>query len=107
MTFATGHLKDGTINLDWKALARPDQTVVFYMGVGGIDEICHQLMSNGLPGSHPAAVVQNGTSRRQRVLTSDLGSLPEAVAASGIKPPALIIIGTVVSMQKRLAWFKP
>jgi siroheme synthase len=77
------------------------------MGIGGVGEICSQLLANGLPPSHPAAVIQHGTSRRQRVVTADLGSLPEAVATAGIKPPALIIIGTVVSMQKRLAWFKP
>lgn len=106
VTFATGHLKDGTINLDWPALARPKQTVVFYMGVGGIDEICRQMIANGLPGSHPAAVVQNGTTSRQRVLTADLATLPGKVKAAGVTSPALIIVGTVVSLQKKLQWFK-
>ena len=105
--FATGHLKDGSVNLDWKALARPGQTVVFYMGIGGADEICKQLMSHGLPADHPAAVIQHGTSSRQRVLTADLGTLTEKIAAAGIRPPALIIIGTVVSLQEKLSWFKP
>jgi siroheme synthase len=77
------------------------------MGIGGVSEICDQLMANGLPASHPAAVIQHGTSRRQRVVIADLGTLSKAVAEANIKPPALIIIGTVVSMQKRLAWFKP
>ncbi len=105
--FATGHLKDGSVNLDWKALARPNQTVVFYMGIGGADEICRQLMENGLPTDHPAAVVQHGTSRRQRVLTATLGTLAAEINKSDIRPPALIIIGTVVTLQSRLAWFKP
>lgn len=105
VTFATGHLKDGTINLDWPALARPKQTVVFYMGVGGIKEICRQMIAHGLPGSHPAAVVQNGTTKRQRVLTADLATLPGQVEAAGITSPALIIVGTVVSLQKKLKWF--
>ena len=105
--FATGHLKDGSVNLDWKALARPNQTVVFYMGIGGADEICRQLMENGLPADHPAAVVQHGTSRRQRVLTATLGTLAAEINKSDIRPPALIIIGTVVTLQSRLAWFKP
>ncbi len=105
VTFATGHLKDGTINLDWPALARPRQTVVFYMGVGGIDEICRQMIAHGLPDSHPAAVVQNGTTRHQRVLTADLASLPDKVKAAGIRSPALIIVGTVVSLQHKLQWF--
>jgi uroporphyrin-III C-methyltransferase len=107
VTFATGHLKDGSINLDWPALARPKQTVVFYMGVGGIDEICHQMIANGLPGSHPAAVVQNGTTVRQRVLTADLATLPGKVKTSGITSPALIIVGTVVNLQQKLKWFAP
>jgi uroporphyrin-III C-methyltransferase len=106
VTFATGHLKDGSINLDWPALARPKQTVVFYMGVGGIREICHQMIAHGLPGSHPAAVVQNGTSVRQRVLTADLATLPGKVEAAGITSPALIIVGTVVSLRPKLQWFE-
>jgi len=107
VAFATGHLKDGTINLDWPALARPKLTVVFYMGVGGIAEICRQMIAHGLPASHPAAVVQHGTTRRQRVLTADLATLPERVHAAGIASPALIIVGTVVRLQEKLTWFKP
>ncbi|QKS29266.1 MAG: Siroheme synthase [Accumulibacter sp.] len=105
VAFATGHLKDGTINLDWQSLARPRQTVVFYMGVGGLAEICRQMMAHGLPAEHPAAIVQNGTTRRQRVLTADLATLPTKVVAAGIRSPALIIIGTVVRLQSTLAWF--
>jgi uroporphyrin-III C-methyltransferase len=107
VAFATGHLKDGTINLDWQSLARPRLTVVFYMGVSGLAEICRQLIAHGLPEDHPAAVVQNGTTRRQRVLTADLATLPAKVAAAGISSPALIIVGTVVRLQKKLAWFQP
>ncbi len=107
VTFATGHLKDGTINLDWPSLARPRLTVVFYMGVGGLAEICRQMIAHGLPADQPAAVVQNGTTRRQRVLTADLGTLPEKVAAAGIRSPALIIVGTVVRLQQKLSWFPP
>lgn len=106
VAFATGHLKDGTINLDWPSLARPRLTVVFYMGVGGLSEICRQMIAHGLPAEHPAAVVQNGTTRRQRVVTADLGSLPQKVAAAGIKSPALIIVGTVVGLQNKLSWFR-
>ena len=107
VVFATGHLKDGTINLDWPSLARPRLTVVFYMGVGGIAEICRQMIAHGLPREHPAAVVQHGTTRRQRVLTADLATLPSQVAAARITAPALIIVGTVVRLHRRLAWFLP
>lgn len=107
VAFATGHLKDGTINLDWPSLARPRLTVVFYMGVGGIAEICRQMIAHGLPGDHPAAIIQSGTTGRQRVLTADLSTLPAAVDASGMTAPALIIVGTVVRLREKLAWFRP
>ena len=107
VTFATGHLKDGTINLDWPALARPNQTAVFYMGIGGVGEICRQLIAHGLPATQPAAIVQNGTTERQRVLIADLATLPGKVAEAGIASPALIIVGTVVRLQEKLAWFAP
>lgn len=107
VAFATGHLKDGTVNLDWPALARPRLTVVFYMGVGGLAEICKQLIKHGLPGKHPAAVVENGTTRRQRVLVGDLATLPGQAEVAAITPPALLIVGTVVRLQPRLAWFSP
>ena len=107
LIFATGHLKDGTVDLDWATLARPGQTVVFYMGIGGIREICRQLIAHGLPGEHPAAVVQNGSSERQRVIIADLSSLAERVEEAGITSPALIIVGTVATLHKKLAWFVP
>ena len=107
VTFATGHLKDGSVDLDWHALARPNQTVVFYMGIGGIGEICLQMIANGLPTTHPAAVVQNGSTERQRVLIADLATLPAKVGEAGITSPALIIVGTVVRLQEKLAWYTP
>lgn len=107
VSFATGHLKDGSVDLDWQALARPRQTSVFYMGIGGIKEICSQMMAHGLHGTHPAAVVQNGSTARQRVVTADLATLPARVAEAGITSPALIIVGTVVSLHKKLAWYDP
>ena len=103
--FATGHLKDGTVNLDWPALARPAQTVVFYMGVGGSAEICRQLIAHGLPSTHPAAVIENGTRPNQRVITATLASLPQRIAAEQIASPALLIVGSVVRLHDSLAWF--
>ena len=60
-TFVTGHLKDGSCDLDWPALARPRQTVVIYMGLSGLATICAQLIAHGLPPHWPAAVVAQGT----------------------------------------------
>ena len=95
------------MDLDWNMLARPRQTLVFYMGITQLAEICAQLTAHGLAASTPAAVVRRGTTREQRVVTSDLAGLPAAVKAAGITPPALTIVGDVVSLQPRLAWFHP
>ena len=105
--FVTGHLKDGTMNLDWPALARPRQTLVVYMGLLGLPVLCQQLIVHGLPADTPAAVVQQGTTREQRVICGTLATLPLTALKAGIKPPTLIIIGEVVRLRARLAWFRP
>lgn len=106
VTFVTGHLKDGTVNLDWPALARPKQTVVFYMGIGAVEEICRQMINHGLPSMTPAAVIRNGTQPDQQTLLATLGTLPDRIAESGIKPPALIVVGSVVKLHAQLNWFE-
>lgn len=100
--FTTGHLKDGTVNLDWPALARPNQTVVIYMGLGALDIICRQLIAHKLPGDTPAAVVHAGTTARQVVLADRLDRLAESVKQAGLKSPALIMIGSIVSLHALL-----
>lgn len=103
--FVTGHLKDGTIDLDWSALARPRQTVVFYMGIGAAEAICRQMINHGLPSLTPTAVIRNGTLPSQQVLLATLGTLPHRIAEIGIKPPALIVVGSVVGLHDKLDWF--
>jgi len=105
--FVTGHLKDGTVNLDWPALARPRQTLVIYMGLAGLPEISRQLIAHGLPDDTPAAVIERGTTAHQRVVSGGLATLPSLATASELKPPCLIVIGSVVSLQTRLSWFAP
>ncbi len=105
--FATGHLKDGTVNLDWEALTRPHQTAVIYMGLGGLQVICRQLVRHGMPAATPAAAAQSGTTQDQRVVTGTLDTLPDLVAAVGLKSPVLLIVGDVVKLHRRLAWFAP
>lgn len=104
-TFVTGHLKDGTCDLDWTALARPRQTVVIYMGLSGLAEICSRLVQHGLPASWPAAVVAKGTQPTQQVVCATLGTLADAVAQAGLKSPCLTIVGEVVSLHNQLSWF--
>jgi uroporphyrin-III C-methyltransferase len=104
VVFATGHLKDGSSALDWEALARPNQTVVIYMGLTRLAEICAQLVAHGASPGTPAAVIERGTTDRQRVTVATLATLPDAAAARGLKPPALIVIGEVVTLRASLDW---
>jgi uroporphyrin-III C-methyltransferase len=104
-TFVTGHLKDGSANLDWAALARPRQTVVIYMGLTALGQICSQLAAHGVPRDMPAAVVQQGTTREQRVVTGTLADLAERVQAAGLASPCLAIVGEVVRLRETLAWY--
>ncbi len=107
VVFVTGHLKDGSVNLNWQALAQPNQTIVFYMGLQGIDIICRELVRHGLAADTPAALVQQGTMRSQRVLTGTLETLPRIVQEAKVKAPTLIIVGQVVRLREKLAWFEP
>ena len=105
--FVTGHLKDGTVTLNWPALAQPDQTVVFYMGLNGVAAICRALKAHGMPARTPAALVEKGTTEQQRLLIGNLDNLPEIVRTHDVSAPTLIIVGDVVSLHERLRWFQP
>lgn len=102
VVFVTGHLKDGTTDLDWPMLARPRQTVVIYMGVTRLAEICGELVAHGLDPVTPAAVIERATTPRQRVVTGTVATLPGIACAEGVKPPALIVIGEVVRVRTAL-----
>jgi uroporphyrin-III C-methyltransferase / precorrin-2 dehydrogenase / sirohydrochlorin ferrochelatase len=104
--FITGHLRDGTVDLDWEAMVRPKQTVVIYMGLVGLAQICQQLIAHGLPPTMPAAVVQEGTTQQQRVVVGNLADLAEKVTMAEMKPPCLVIVGEVVKLREKLNWFK-
>jgi len=103
--FVTGHEKDGKLDLNWDVLIQPGQTVVVYMGLSSIDSIAEGFMTHGADPETPAAVVENGTRAGQRVITGTLTSLPGKTAAAEIKSPALIIVGSVVTLRDKLSWF--
>lgn len=105
-TFVTGNLKDNSINLNWSQLSASNQTLVFYMGLLGLDKICRALIQHGCPKNHPIAIIQQGTTPNQRIITGILESFPSKVANAGIKAPTLIIVGTVVTLHDKLNWFK-
>lgn len=105
--FVTGHLKDNSMDLDWEMLARPKQTIVVYMGLQGLEMLCAQLIKHGLPAGTPAAIVQQGTTPKQRVISGTLADLPVNPEVKTLLAPTLIIIGGVVSLREKLSWFKP
>lgn len=104
--FVTGHLKDGSHDLPWQELAAPNQTLVFYMGLVGLPVICAELIRAGRVASTPAALVQQGTTSNQRVYTGTLADLPELVTRHQVQAPTLLIVGEVVSLRDKLAWFE-
>ena len=104
--FVTGHLKDGSTNLPWQELVVPGQTVVFYMGLVGLPEICRRLIEFGRDPATPMALIQQGTTANQKVLTGTLESIPALVEQTEIKPPTLLIVGEVVSLRDKLKWFE-
>ena len=105
VTFVTGHLKDGTMNLNWEQLAQPHQTIVFYMGLVGLSIIVEQLIAHGVPADMPIALVQQGTTHRQKVYSGTLDNILDVVERDRPKPPTLIIVGRVVELREKLSWF--
>ena len=101
--FVTGHLKDGSLELPWQELVAPSQTVVFYMGLTGVDTICRSLIAHGQAASTPVALIEKGTTPQQRVHIADLESLPQLVASEDVHAPTIIIVGDVVRLQESLS----
>jgi uroporphyrin-III C-methyltransferase len=98
--FVTGHLKDHTVDLNWAALAQPNQTIVIYMGITGLETISASLQAAGLPGDTPAALIYRATWPTQKFFPCSLATLPETARINEVKPPALIVIGQVLALLK-------
>ena len=103
--FVTGHEKDGELDLNWNSLIQPHQTVVVYMGLSSLEPITEGFLKHGADPETPAAVIENGTREGQRVISGTLASLPGRTAAAKIESPALIIVGSVVTLRDKLSWF--
>jgi uroporphyrin-III C-methyltransferase len=107
LVLVTGHLRgegpSRSVELDWARLARAKQTVVIYMGVGTLPVISAQLQAHGLAGETPAAIIERATLPDQRTVVGTLATLPELARRHAVRAPALIVIGTVVTLQRELA----
>jgi uroporphyrinogen III methyltransferase/synthase len=102
----TGH-EDPTrpaSRIDWHGVANGADTLVFLMGLTNLESICERLVSEGRSAETPAAVIERGTTPGQRVVTGTLADLAGRVAAAGLHPPALIVVGDVVRLREQLAW---
>jgi uroporphyrin-III C-methyltransferase/precorrin-2 dehydrogenase/sirohydrochlorin ferrochelatase len=108
VTFVTGHSPDDGApgrEPDWRALANPGTTAVFYMGLARLDRIVAQLMEHGAPGSRPAAIIAQASTAQQRVVVASLATLSDAVARENLESPALLVVGDVAALHSSLAWF--
>ncbi|WP_421286714.1 siroheme synthase CysG [Aeromonas veronii] len=101
--FVTAHGKGGARDLDWPLLAKDKQTLVFYMGLSSCATIREQLLAHGKAGNTPVALIERGTQPCQRVIRGTLDELP--ALAVGVESPALIMVGSVVTLADQLAWF--
>jgi uroporphyrin-III C-methyltransferase/precorrin-2 dehydrogenase/sirohydrochlorin ferrochelatase/uroporphyrin-III C-methyltransferase len=106
--FVTGHFReDQKLDLDWRALADPDATLVIYMGLANLDGICTGLLVEGMDPSTPAAAIQEGTTDRQRRVFGDIATLAERVRGSHLVSPVIVVIGRTVALAGELDWFSP
>jgi uroporphyrin-III C-methyltransferase / precorrin-2 dehydrogenase / sirohydrochlorin ferrochelatase len=109
LTFVTGHCQGSSEQqsdpIDWALLARPRQTVVFYMGMAQLEDIVRRLREHGAPGERPAAFIERGTQATQRVVTATLATLVAVAREAQIAAPALLIVGEVTRLHATLQWF--
>src|SRR6185312_7394107 len=91
--------------IDWDALAAFPGTLVFYMGVRQLESIASRLVAGGRAASEPVAVVERGTLSDQRVVVGTLETIAAVAASQAVRAPSLIVVGEVVSLRERLAWF--
>lgn len=106
--FVTGHRKDNEdLVLDPGTLSDPEQTLVVYMGLANLSQIVRDLVDAGRPPDTPAAIVERGTTTRQRNIVTTIGELQQAVEDHAVTSPAMLIIGPVVTLAGELDWFMP
>ena len=105
--FVTGRRKIEEDTLDWDSLVRPNQTVVVYMGLAGLETICDGLLRHGLAPETPAALIEQGTTAAQVVHAGTVGTLASIIEGQGVRAPTLVIVGDVVRLRDKLDWYRP
>jgi len=105
VTFVTGHAQDQGPEPDWRALAMPGATAVFYMGLARLNHIVEKLLEHGAPATRPAGIIAQGTTANQRVITATLATIRSVSSEAGLESPALLVVGDVVALHSTLAWF--
>jgi len=106
LTVVTAHECDGSSGIKWPALAKLDGTIVFLMGFANLGLITTNLISHGMSPDKPIAVVSHATRPEQKTVSATLETIEIAVAAAGLEPPALIVVGEVVALRDTLNWFE-
>lgn len=93
-------------HINWKALAEGIDTIAFYMGMGNLPYICEQLINNGKKVTTPAAVIEWGTTTKQRTVTGSLANIHELAEKEGINHPAIFLVGEVIQVRDKTKWFE-
>ena len=104
--FTTAHGRDGVLDVDWDVLIRPNQTVAIYMGLSNTQHLCKGFIQRGADPDLPVAVIDNGTRPEQRVVIATVSTLCEKLKDENLEGPAMIVVGTVVNLRKKLSWYK-
>lgn len=94
----SGHLENGTVDLDWEMLSRPRQTVVIYMGAGALQQISSQLIAHGLPASTPVVLIENGTTDQERRIVGTLATIERQAQRAFLRGPTICMVGEVVGL---------
>lgn len=103
--FVTGHCKDSDDTLDWRMLARENQTLAVYMGVSQLPVLQERLLTHGRSADTPFALIEQGTRAEQRVVLGRLRELSQRAKAENVKAPALLVLGEVAALADKLSWF--
>jgi len=103
--FITGHEKNGKLNINWSNLIHENQTIVIYMGLNSLPIIVQNLIDSGMRKNMPIALVQEGTTEKQKVMVSTISKVISKTLKSDIQSPVIIIIGEVVKLRKTIKWF--